>query len=407
MNFHLHNDDLVVRTPFDDRYDLVQVMHGMRMDACNEYNHPVDFRCAGLVDKTDRDIWHIDILLSWATDEATPAIVYGKNIGANHAFPCAVVVQPTEALVEVRDIGTRFSDEEGVGFTLLKVKENGDLWFLSDNLGPDKVHFAFKDHIDGALTRPDDGLKLFIAGQRGNEDLHRSNQYIRKTVKDYGSYLEIDELYTVINPATVAEAVAKNRPEGGYTYQPDVAVGEALGTYHHVFTFMEDGTVKIFFDKKAAPGFMFDQVLGNMFQEKCNLGQGVVRYLNNVRPVTVNGVVFDFGKGVNINKQLIPERMEFTPDTWLDPENPPCEQRDVILDPSGKPFVTFSFRYELTGQGAPSVRKQLSSAWTFPTTRKTYPAYAENSDHITGTCYRSYTKANGNANGNAKANGIA
>ena len=58
-----------------------------------------------------------------------------------------------------------------------------------------------------------------------------------------GDYVLVDEEYTIMNPVYVAQTIIDQRPEGGYTENPSLAVGKELLTFKLQHIYNADGTV--------------------------------------------------------------------------------------------------------------------------------------------------------------------
>ena len=240
MDISRNGGEIAFRTAFSDEYDLVLVLHGL--SSIPERNCPVDFRLAALQRKGHPDIWHMDQVLAFSTDECSPMVIHGEDIGGNHGHPCALRVTAPGHGKTVGDVGTLWQDEGGMRFTLLRVENADGLLFLSENTGPSAMEYAFANRIAGALTCAETGERLLPQSQQGGVQLTPAIRHIRREAvclkdgvwQEIGGWVqgadraEIREEYEIINPATVARAIREGRPEGGYTLQPSLAAGEAM-----------------------------------------------------------------------------------------------------------------------------------------------------------------------------------
>ena len=195
MDVSRNGGDVAFRTAFSDEYDLVQVMCGL--SSIPEKNCPVDFRVAALQNKGCGDIWHMDQVLAFSTDECSPMVINGEDIGGNHGHPCALRVTIPGHGKTVRDVGTLWRDEGGMSFTLLRVENADKLLFLSKNVGPSKLDYAFADHITGALTCADDGGVLLPQTQQGGV-----RRYMPKVRPFEAKGVKVD--FTRLHPTTAA-----------------------------------------------------------------------------------------------------------------------------------------------------------------------------------------------------------
>ena len=94
----------------------------------------MSFHTAGLRRRTHNDEWHIDTVLSFATDECVPQKINGEYIGANHAWPAGVVVFLPDHGKTVADVGSLWKDEAGLSWTLMRIGNEENL-FRRDRVG--------------------------------------------------------------------------------------------------------------------------------------------------------------------------------------------------------------------------------------------------------------------------------
>ncbi len=398
-----HKNELLCRTPFTDGYDLTQVFRGVT-DASENYNYPVDFARAGLIDNTKGDFWHIDIPFAISTDEAPPCFINGEYIGGNHDFfHCVGLVCPNHGKTS-RDIGTLWQDKAGVSFTLLAVEEER-LVFLSENVGESKDKYAFVAKIEGDITCQDSGETLSPQSQ------HRSGipsirilskkavavtDGVETTV--YGSatcdYAEIREEYEIIHPATVAEAVRSARTEEGFfasTRLPEY--GEAMLLYRMTYRITSDGTVYCIFNHKKLAPVSFTRCMGAMYQEKIDVyGGGIWRTLPGVKPITTEKGEVDFSKPVWLYDSRYPDHYMVKKEDWVDETQPPHRYVDVFRDKTGKDRLGFACGYMPIYDGVPQKRvTQLAASAVLIKTKKAYPLFAEGElGDIHGVAYKKY-----------------
>lgn len=421
MDVSRNGGDVAFRTAFDDEYDLVQVMCGLA--SIPEKNCPVDFRLAALQNKGCGDIWHMDQVLAFSTDECSPMVIHGEDIGGNHGHPCALRVTAPHHGKTVGDVGTLWQDESGMTFTLLRV-ENGDrLLFLSENIGPSKLDYAFADRITGSLTCLDTGEMLLPKAQQGGVQLTPAIRHIRREavcLKDgvwqeigYAEgcdCAEIREEYEIVNPSTVADAIRAGRPEGGYTTQPTLAAGEAMFLHRMTYRVENDGTILCSFDHECLQDVPMPYYLGIMHQLKCDVyGGGVWRYMPKVRPFEAKGVRVDFTRLHPTTAATMPDYVPLTPDLWTNPASPPERQIDFLRRRDGSLAVGFASGFLPVDDGAPAKRAAtITDAGTLVRSCKTYPTFAGGLDSVRrrkeahptfprlkGTAYKKYFQPQG------------
>ncbi|MBE6930127.1 MAG: hypothetical protein E7463_07605 [Ruminococcaceae bacterium] len=386
--------EAVFCTPYSDQYDLLQFFRGI-LKGTNAYNCPVSFHTAGLRRRTHNDEWHIDTVLSFATDECVPQKINGEYIGANHAWPAGVVVFLPDHGKTVADVGSLWKDEAGLSWTLMRIGNEENLIFLSENIGESKVIFDFAREITGKLTYVSHGVHtddIVPVSQHGGAQMSSANRYLKRSIyayKDgkrflvYGGAYDVDcgeivEEYEIINPATVADALRAGRPEGGYTTDPDLAVGEAMLHHSIIYRILGDGTMLVIFDHKRLQDVRWYGNMGIMYQEKNNVGNGGVwRVIPTLKPVEYKGKSYDFRVPYNTTDGEFPNGVRLTADLWENPEFPPDHQLDFIRRADGSCVAAFAGGYLPVYDGVPSVRiKNIDSAAMMVASRKTYPNFS-------------------------------
>lgn len=389
MDVSRNGGEIAFRTHFSDEYDLVQVLCGL--SSIPEKNCPVDFRLAALQNKGCRDIWHMDQVLAFSTDECSPMVLNREDIGGNHGHPCGIRVTVPQHGLTVRDVGTLWRDESGLTFTLLRVDSASTLLFLSENIGPSVTDYRFAHCITGALTCLDCDKILQIAQQQGGVQLTpairhtkreavclQNGQWVEATYNEGCERAEIHEEYEIINPATVAEAIREGRPEGGYTVQPSLAAGEAMFLHRMTYRIEPDGAILCDFDHTCLQDVPMPYYLGIMHQLKCDVyGGGVWRYIPKVRPFTAKGKAVDFTRPFLTTQDTLPDYVPLTPDLWTDPTSPPDRQLDFIRRQDGTMAVGFASGFLPLGDGKPARRAaSITDAATIVASCKTYPTFA-------------------------------
>jgi len=390
MDISRNGGEIAFRTAFSSEYDLVQVLCGL--SSIPEKNCPVDFRLAALQRKGCRDIWHMDQVLAFSTDECSPMVINGEDIGGNHGHPCAIRATVPGHGKTVRDVGSLWTDETGLTFTLLRVESSDALLFLSENIGPSMTEYAFAGRLTGMMSCIDTGEVLLPQRQQGGVQLTPAIRHLRREAvclrdgqwQEIGSWMEgceraeIREEYEIINPATVAAALRKERPTGGYTVPPSLAVGDAMFRHRMVYRIEPDGTILCDFDHECLQDISMPCYLGIMHQLKCDVyGGGVWRYIPKVRPFTAKGKAVDFTRPFLTTQDTLPDNVPLTPDLWTNPTSPPDRQLDFIRRPDGTMAVGFASGFLPVGDGEPTRRAQnITEAATIVSSCKTYPTFA-------------------------------
>ncbi len=390
MDISISGGDIAIRTAFDDKYDLVQVMRGVRPGLLNR-NEPVDFRLAGLVRKHHRDIWHIDCALAFSTDECSPFVINGEDIGGNHGQPCALLATVPKHGCTCRDIGTAWRDETGLRWTLLRAESPDALLFLSDNIGPSETEYAFASHITGGLRCEGDERVLVPIAQEPGRQMTRAIRRVRCDVEyeqdgqwrpvtgdlEGVTRARIVEEYEVICPSTVAAALREKRPAGGFTAPQGLDVGKAMALHRMTYRIEPDGCILCDFDHEILMDVRMTWYLGIMYQEKCDLGGGAHRYIPKLRPFVHGGVDYDFSHPWDTTNGPLPETFSLTPETWAVPDSPPDRQIDFLRREDGSCPAAFAGGFLPIFDGAPEIRRNnITDAGDLVASRKTYPTFA-------------------------------
>ncbi len=414
MEADLSGGELAIRTRFSETEDLVQIFRGLRGGAPNQ-NNPVDFRMAGLQHRGCLDIWHIDRLLSFSTDECAPFAINDEDIGGNHGHPCAVLADAHGHGKSLEDVGSLWRDEQGIYWTILNVISPDKLLLISENIGASKERYAFRHGICGKLSYVENGAHtqdIFFLHQQGRVQLTPSIRPVRREAlgclngawHGIGSMesmeqVKIFDAYEVINPATVAPAIRKGRPQGGYLLQPSLACGEAMLLHDMVYTIEPDGTVLCSFDHRLLQSVPLAEYLGLMYQQKSDaFGGGTWRVIPAVRPFEENGQRFDFSRPVCTSSGAFPQHHRLTKEDWFFPACPPDRQLEYYHDAEGKTRLCFAAGFLPVGDGVPERRAgQISEAGTIVSSRKAYPTFAGGHDY-----FLSFNKENGMPFGGAK-----
>lgn len=399
MDVSRSGGDAAFRTAFSDEYDLVQIMRGLT--STPYANHPVDFRAAGLQRKGHPDIWHMDQVLAFSTDECSPMVINGEDIGGNHGHPCAIRVFAPGHGKDVRDVGTLWADEAGLRFTLLRVDSADSLLLLSENIGPSPTAYHFVDHVTGALHYVEKGWHtedIRPQHQQGGVQLTPAIRHVRREAvclkdgewREIGGYeadcacAEIREEYEIINPATVAESIRKARPPMGYASQPSLAAGEPMMRHCMTYRIEADGTILCDFDHQLLQPVHMPLYLGIMHQEKCDVyGGGVWRYIPKLLPFADQGRMLDFSRPYRTTADTMPRNRRLTPELWTNPLSPPDRQVDFLRRGDGTSAVAFASGFLPIHDGALERRAaNIGEAATLVSSCKTYPTFAGSGANI-------------------------
>ena len=397
------------RTYFDEKYDLIQKFRGIELSSVR-FNQPVDFMESGLMQRDKWDYWHIDVPFALNTDEAAPVFINGSYIGANHGHNGAVQVYAPQHNKTFADVGSLWKDDRGNKFTLLTIANEDYLIFVSENVGESVENYSFIKEIVGKLIYVENGdnTEDVLPEKQGVTDLCRAIRHKAKNVYAFiegkervvngeivCDYAEIREEYDIINPATVAEDLRRQRPNGGYKGQPDLAeYGKPMIQCSLVYRVSDDGTVFTLFNYKKVMNVNVQKFMGVMNQEKLDVyGGGIWRYFPKILPFDTAEGHFDFSQPTNITAgNKYPKNINLTREFFRD-NNSPCERVvDYFRDGVGQDRLGFASGFLPIYDGEIKVRdKQVRNVLHLILTRKHYPTFTDKDfNEIKGVAYKKY-----------------
>lgn len=409
MKVSIDKNIAMFRTRFDEKYDLIQKFRGLESGALL-YNYPVDFMESGLIQGDKSNDWCLDVPFAFNTDEVPPIYLNDNNIGANHGYNGAVEIYAPKHNRSFEDIGSIWQDEKGIRFTLLNVVDDDNLIFISENIGESVEKYFFVVKVEGILKYIANGnnVESIFPKRQTITEISRTNRYKEKKVvaiidneerivtrESTCNYAEIREKYDIINPATVAEDLSKQRPVGGYKYQPDLSqFGKPMLSCSLIYRILEDGTVLIIFDYEKLMNVHVQKYLGVMHQEKLDVyGGGIWRYFPKILPFDIEEGHFDFSIPTNIlTEKGYPKNIILTREFFND-YNSPCERVvDYFKDAIKQDRLCFASGYLPIYDGDPKIRdKQVSEVLFLYQSRKYYPTFIDKDfNEIKGVAYKKY-----------------
>ncbi len=407
MQISKFREQVNFRTPYNEKYDLIQKYRGVA-EGNFGYNNTVDNIETGLVLREKWDYWHSDVPLSISTDEAPPMTVNGTYIGANHGFSGAVGLYLPGHDKTLADVGSHWKDAEGTLWTLLTANEDV-ITLISENIGESEVRYDFKRNIEGTLIYVSGGEHTsdIVVGAKSFQTAMRPvNRHTKRRVvayKDgqakvvYGEescdYAEIQEEYDVVNPVSMARALHENRPEGGYTAIPQ-AMGDAMIKCRYIYRIEADGTVVIDFSYEKLQDVHLKVCMGAMYQEKLDVyGGGIYRYIPKILPFETPEGSFDFSVPVSTDYRApFPKVKYIKADCWENPMSPPDKIVDILRDSEGHDRLGFVCGYLPIYDGVPKKRiPHLETAIHIVRTRKGYPFFMSGDlTKMRGVAYKKY-----------------
>jgi hypothetical protein len=377
------------------------------------FNGEIDFLNTTLfsLDQTNPET----IVLSKSSDAVPAFSVNGVYIGANHGQPSCINVYAPNHNKTLKDVGAVYQDERGIKFTILRILNADYITLISENVGESVTNYAFENEIKGKLSYLSDGKDnsdITIEEQTARVFLMRAIKHEYKDVVIYkdgksrrvisdGSisnyecdYVEIQERYDVINPATVAPALTSLRPQGGYVYEPSLCdYGEKMINLKQIFRVLPDGTIIVDFEVTKFQEVRTGGYMGVMYQELENAyGGGVFRALPKIKPFSTPEGDFDFTSPFPLKNAPYPKNFTPTKEYDVTPDKPFDKMIDYYRDSDGVDKMGFACGYLPVYDGAPEIRTEHLDGRIFLWhTKKAYPYFTSGCrSHYHGVAYKRF-----------------
>lgn len=396
-------------------------------------NNPIiDFQGSYLVNK---ETGKQTSLVGYVTaDETNPQVINGLYIGSNHGAMGARVTSTAHGKTQA-DVGSVWTDTNGVKWDLIRVENENKLFFLQQKTYDLATqNFGFSGSIAGPLTYVSDGVNTdsitvtsftetqtfpSIANVEHTFYLVRDGEMIEFNNQATGVSYRADELviveeYDIINPASIAPALRENKPDGGYTEAPSIAVGEEMFHYKQTITVKADGTIFTEIDHTVLTDLNGYETYGYQFYPRNDIyGGGVWRQVPGTKEFTDGkGVKWDITTpyeytivaGTPGTDLTVPQSRTLKTADWADASVVPSRILDFYRDEDGKNVMGYMTGFLPIYDGEPSVRKTktTSNIYMYDYKVKAYPIFVGTSgiadrsvltaegSRIHGVSYRKY-----------------
>ena len=443
------SDYYSITTAYNDKYDLEQSLAPVKdlkrvgttlpavYEFC-EYNNSLDLGSITLKSKSGGS----NVTIHAGSDDRTPINTNGSYMGAGHGHTAGVIVTVEGGHGKTHaDVGSRWSYDNKI-WNLLRIENDTDLLFISDDKGATSTaKYSFHTIAKGtAVTLTHAGTaadnseavnKTDISGTVKSKDVQICDAYAPAEVKIYAinggvkedvtatintgtetieaEQLEFEETYTIMNPAKIAEGLRANRPAGGYTEKPSLAVGEDMVTVKNVYQYNSDGTMLTYMDyyfhidmgKTSIGGIQYCYASNG---DARGFGGGFYKYIPKVKELksltaydAVNGIVSSETIDLDLTQPwrlYVGNRVSgynIAKSDWEDESNPP--NREILYyadneDPS-KYNAAFTLGFLPIGSGDPRFRKDnlTGGAYYLYRTNKGYPTFISVDSIAAGTRY--------------------
>lgn len=397
---------LSIKTEYNEKYYLIQLFKGLNYQSffCNT---PIDFVLSGFALKDEIDDFRPSKIISFCTDECTPTNTNGCFIGANHGLIWGINIESVNHGLDYSYIGTTLTDENGTKFTVLHIIDKNNFVVLSENKGESEETYKFVSKTTGKLKSDFSNKEIENYNQSSTE--LKANRTIEKSIIVYNGkqakklspsqiftidcdYVELVDRYIIVNYASIINEIAKNRPKNGYKANFDITeLGKGMIEMNITYRILSDGTVLSIFDNKALVDVKWKEYLGAMCQLKENyMGGKTYRYIPNVLPFEVDGIKYDFAKGVDLQGDY-PQSFEAKKEYYG--KYIPNRTLDVFNDLKGKNSLGFSIGFLPVYDGEFEKRKQNNQyCYYFYRSKKNYPVFisGEKISGAKGVAFKKY-----------------
>ena len=426
-----YNDSILmyVTSDYDEENSLRQLFKVNNPG--NEINKNViyDYRGAELVNKASGA--SKQLVKTPTADETAPPHFSTTYLGGNHGVSFGVRISSPAHGKTYGDIGSVWTDSEGIQWTLVRVLSEDELLFLSDGPKNSVGNWTFAKTITGdtlaynpsydnnfaldtsAITVAsilETGVQLQPA--IGNRD-QKMFIYRDGVVKEYTdvdtmrdafsincSKIILEETYDIMDPSLIGYYLRYYRPEGGYTEPADIAEGgRPIMHYKQTITIHEDGDVIIDFDHELLEDTRNFHYYGYQYYEKADVfGGGVYRYIPGVKDLVEGDTVYEFTKPYLMTNNHFPGYTIEKAD-WADENFAPDRIVEYYADENDEFRMAYAAGYIPIGLAAPDVRNEnVSLAFQMfnRTGMKVYPMFVNTSKHwvagskIKGVAFRHY-----------------
>lgn len=369
-------DDINVRSDFNGIIDIF-----MTLNKSVSNNKLFNIYTAKIIGKNDLDTATGLALNGASHDDAAPPKLNDTYIGANHGALGALVVNVASHNKTLADVGSRWVDNEGQIFVLLRILSPTQLFVISTNRGVGT--WNFKGGIAGVLTYVSNGTNTSVITPINTllSQLYPAVKNIKHTyildgeIKTDGTHngkeLVVAEFYDIVDVPSMLDNLTNNRPVGGYTVQPTLTDGDTLATINNNYIITKGCNVVLEWNISIKKQCKFERY-GAVQAEyiKPSWVTNYNRFYPNSLPI--NG--YDFRLPTAIDGAYTAE-MNLTSAYWEDINFPVIRSVDR-LNGSNR-AINFNIGY-LPIMSQANRKDQINNAWWMWTSKKQYPNAIDN-----------------------------
>ena len=345
-------------------------------------------------------------------DDGCPLNLSSGYIASGHGYIRGIRISAENHGKTCADIGSKWTDEAGVTFCILKIFDGDTIGLLADHPEPDSDYDTLDSLPEGTLTHAEGAcntgaISAYTMKAWQIEPIVMSENHTKKILLDgkkeisvsgkyRGQFVDITEEYDVVNPQSIIEALVKNRPSGGYTENPDPNKGVKFFHISNIYRYLEDGTLLLFSTLDNDVPLQLGYWGATQYAEKnaANvLGGKCRKYLPETLPQTVGGVTYDLRVPYDMADYKV-DLYFFRENSWADRDCPPDRCLTFYTDSKDVIRAGYAVGYLPVNLGDPAVRKEnVSCAVTLFNSRKFYPRLIDNRtvpgySALQSVCYR-------------------
>lgn len=393
-------DYMIVRFPYSATNDLL--LFTTPYKDLSYSNNTTVFDRTHLISIASSEIYQSLVsstLIHNTSGDHAPIKLASTYIGGDHGSSNVVKVTKVSHGKTVMDVGSEWLDGAGNKFYIIRILDADNIWFLSENIGTGNI-WSFRTMAAGTITHSANATNT---DSITSPTISNSNQLL-PSIKNHtrsvtvngnvvvtpdmmvkGSYIDIDETYDIVNPASALESIKSSVGSG---VQPPLNDGNSAFTVAINYRILSDGTniitTTFTFNQEAALDY-----IGFIQSNKMN----VIATLTKVKmfvPKSLSIGGYDFNKVADFTANPAGV-LDFTSEYWADANSPVDRVTQFLALADDSRQHAFSMGY-IPNYGVMVNRKDLvTNAWSFFTSGKSYPHAVDSkvTPITTGTIYQS------------------
>lgn len=379
------NQSVWVFTKYNDTYDLRTQYKAF--DSQPFWNNVMN-TSSYLVDRgsNNTSVYNCIILMAYS-DNAAPTNINGTFIGANHGCSDALLITSVGHGKTDVDVGSEWLNGI-VKFYIIRIVDNDHLWILSENLGTPEI-WKFRNWLSGYILSHSANathtssitFSTFCQVQMTPAIKNRTiKMYLDGIIEIpntsgityYCNYFDIRENYNIINPASVIDYLVDNV---GSEPAPLLSNGNTCVQQNIIYRTQWNGNMLIFNDwttiQEVDLGYMGFGQQDALYTVMTPLVKQYL-YIPKTLPISDGTTTYDFTSIADFTSNPV-NPLNFTQEYWENILSPPDRMISFLAHTDGTRQTAFHFGY-IQDKGMAKYRvDNVTNAWSFFTTRKSYP----------------------------------